>query len=152
MIIEDLGGRMEAFIEKKIFPKDIKSPQNFITRIFFPSKSTKTSKNDMWKIWEEYLRLDILSKPIGQHYLTTIVTRLKFELNTCCACMLFLFIALANWLFYEATVYITPMIVALIISIYLWYETQASQRLLHKIRKNILKGPSETKSKKKYTS
>lgn len=127
MIIEDLGAQIEVFLEKKVFPKTPKAD------------SEKVSHDTMYKTWNEYLRLDIHSNPVGHRYLKTIVTRLKFENNSCVSCGLFATLSIILISYFK-------------ICAYLIFEATQSIELPHKTRENILLGPFTPNNRSSYTS
>jgi hypothetical protein len=118
MLMENLGSRLEIILWR------------------FCAKNAERDEE-----WKTYLQLKTTDEIIGQRYLRTLLTRLKFELSVVPAMICFAFGA--NWFNSQygnvdgCQMAVGTFVVVLII-IYEVYEAKCSIVLLAEIRKNIL--------------
>jgi hypothetical protein len=86
--------------------------------------------------WHKYLRLAFHLEPVGQHYLRTVLLRLKFELGSMTACG---FALLGIWwlpIHWKTRLLWSGL--ALVLGAFLCYEAWASHQLLGEIREDLL--------------
>ncbi len=129
LVLEDIGARIEMLWDRKIEYKD------------GTHKST----------WESYLRLvyDPGHEPIGQHYLRSIVLRLKFELGFSVA----LFLSWFGWLWlhiatetFTSCFFVLASLLWMTSTVYLCWESYTSSWHLHRLRHLLLKDESSPAS------
>jgi hypothetical protein len=102
----------------------------------------RTRRNGTHKAnWHRYLRLAFRVEPVGQHYLRTILLRLKFELG----CLFGLIPAMIGIWFTDISPWARSwwFVGGLFLAAFFLYEAWASHELLGEIRVDILKGISE---------
>jgi hypothetical protein len=118
LLLEDLGSRIES-------------------TLLDPKLDAKTD-HEHERVWWLYLRTAYKVEPIGQRYLRTIVLRMKFELSTCLALILFTI----GLFFVNMPVGYALMTCAFTValSIWLFFEARESHELLDSIRRELLRG------------
>lgn len=91
--------------------------------------------------WYKYLRLTLVSEPIGQRYLRTITLALKFELAMAAALPLMyvglLWLDRSIDLFGWKGAFIIGMLVA-VLTAYLLYESWSSSKVLSRVRQELV--------------
>lgn len=120
-VLEDLGAQIEDCLWDRIQ----KNPE------------------ELKDIWWEYLRTVFKEEPVGQHYLRSIVLRMKFELSFALS-LIPMWMGLLTLSTFDPLLpgnwpwYLTPVVMALFV--YLLWESYQSSILLAKIRKELVKG------------
>jgi hypothetical protein len=87
--------------------------------------------------WFDYLRLAFKVEPVGQHYLRTLVLRLKFELGMAVASLPCAFGAV--WLEFRSFWRFAIVVFAVITCVYFFLEAKSSVKTLSELRHEMLK-------------
>ena len=119
-VVENLGSRLEvSYCDAKLKEED----------------------PDYDRVWSEYLGLAFENEPIGQRYLSTILTRLRFELHIAVA----LVVAAPGWILLilgsstTSNAWVLGVLVATVATVsYLLLEARDSSRLLARTRKDLV--------------
>lgn len=151
LILEDIGSRIECYWDSLInrpIEHSTSCPDNSSKTC--PIKSLKNIEDN----WDNYLKLELKDEIIGQRYLKTILTRVKFELSMGPA----LFISAIGFLWLNSkTEIMTPYscfaIFSLIIllGIYIIYESYEGANVLKRTRQTIIEGVKERDKKTSRT-
>lgn len=149
LILEDIGSRIECYWDKLInnsIEHPILCPTNSSTKC--PLKNTISIDDN----WNDYLKLELKDEIIGQRYLKTILTRMKFELSMGPA----LFISASGFLWLNSkTEIMNPyscfiiFILTNILGSYILCESFEGVKLLKRVRQIIIEGV-KARDKKKY--
>ena len=122
LVIEDVGARIEF---------------EGWDRLLDRAKEGKRAQGEHTMIWERYLQLTFPTDPVGQHYLRTVLIRLKFELGMIVAIP----ISWAGFLWLHLTIEMWTWIgflvgsgISLVVLIYLVYESYGSAKTLGRVR------------------
>ena len=130
LIIEDWGSWVEM-INWRRFKQEMKRK----------IENAKAPERDFDDEWNRYLRLAFKAEPMGQHYLRTILLRLKFEQNAGVAILVagvgtFFLQSPIAWPWYWS-------VLVLLLGLYLMFvEARASMGVLADTRAELLKGIS----------
>jgi hypothetical protein len=130
LIIEDWGSWVEM-INWRRFKQEMKRK----------IENAKAPERDFDDEWNRYLRLAFKAEPMGQHYLRTILLRLKFEQNAGVAILVagvgtFFLQSPIAWPWYCS-------VLVLLLGLYLMFvEARASMGVLADTRAELLKGIS----------
>lgn len=126
LILEDIGSRIECCWDRSI---------------------CGTENDDNWK---NYLKLELKDEIIGQRYLRTILTRMKFELSMGPALLIFA----GGFLWLNSKVEIIEcyscfviFILSVFLGVYILYESYAGAKLLRETRQTIIEGAEARKKR-----
>lgn len=120
MIIEDLGARIESNLD---------------------DRADEKTNGKHFRDWYAYLRTAFVCEPIGRRYIRTLVTRLKFELDTAVGTLIAAvgMVVLWCWGYSSAGVMIAMLVVSVILICYLvLLEARATHRLLARARSEMV--------------
>ena len=115
LVLEDIGARIEQHWDKKINAKGS---------------------------WVSYLKLELRDELVGQRYLRTVLTRLKFELAFAPALISFAIGIIWLQCLYDlwtGRAFVISLTFILILSLYSLYESYCSSKCLDDTRKLIVK-------------
>ncbi|MCC6756690.1 MAG: hypothetical protein IT474_01840 [Arenimonas sp.] len=130
-ILENIGARIESAWDKLLTP---------------------SNSNDE-EPWNKYLQLRIKDEIVGQRYLRTIVTRMKFELAISPAlifCLLGLFALNGNLKLWGYEAMFIAAMLFISVSLYMLYESYSSARTCARTRDQILKSVASANSQTKF--
>ncbi|MEW6128132.1 MAG: hypothetical protein AB1757_13915 [Acidobacteriota bacterium] len=124
LILEDVGSRIEVGWDKLLKKQDATHEEN----------------------WNNYLRLKLKDEIVGQRYLQTFLTRMKFELSMAPALILFsIGLFWLNWVYsISVCASLTITVVVLGLAAYLLWESYSSAQVLSNTRKQIIKAMKKT--------
>jgi len=128
LILEDLGSRVENVLD-------------YAVKHSGENEKKKKEGKDFASLWNKYLQLAFTAEPVGQRYLRTILTRMKFELGMGLA--FFVSIpATGTVLLAKAPDYwaCSLTFVQLCLCIYLLWEAYRSHKVLAEVRERLVEG------------
>lgn len=133
LVTEDIGARIETCWDRRLNR----------------GKKGERQAGEHLDTWERYLQLTFDEDPIGQNYLRSVLVRLKFELGIIVAIpvgwagFLWLHLTIELWSWRS---FVIGSLIALVLFLYLIYESYGSTVTLGRIRAILVAHYAESKS------